>query len=202
MRIKRLLFITVLFVVLSLVVISCGKEKIRNYSEETPQKEQVSQENFHDRSGQDLEVRQNIMWDTPSGWTPVDTKSRLRIATFSVKLDDKKAECTIIPLHGNGGGLIPNTRMWYGTVTGKDISDNELNEFLKAKKEFKTLSGLDGIFIDFTGTISKNGDFSMMISVITLPEKTLFIKLSGDKSVIINNRDKFMKLSESVRIVK
>jgi hypothetical protein len=186
---------------LVLIFISCGKSNVRNYKEQVPIDKTVH--NFH---GEDIGMTQTVTtefkWSAPQGWILEKSKSKLRIATFFIRQNNKNAICTLIPLHGDGGGLSANVRMWYGTLTGKDISDTKLKVFLKEQKKFKTSSGYKGVLIDFLKTESKDILTSMLISIVTFPKKTLFIKLTGDKDILLSNRDKFISLSKSIEMVK
>ncbi|MEN8223692.1 MAG: hypothetical protein ABFR36_10630, partial [Acidobacteriota bacterium] len=64
--------------------------------------------------------------------------------------------------------------------------------------KFKTRSNNEGILIDFTTMTGKESDLSIIVSIISFPEKSLFIKLSGDPEVLRNNKDKILKLSKSI----
>lgn len=198
MKIKNSTLKLTILIALSIVLTYCGKKNdVRSYSEEIPKNE--PSKSFH---AQNIplpdKIQSKIKWNTPAGWILEHSKSKLRIATFSVKLNKKEAVCTLIPLYGDGGGLTPNIRMWYGTLTGNDIKESELKDFIKKQKDFITSSGLKGILIDFLNVKSKTPDLSMLVSVITLPQKTLFIKMSGTRSLLEKNRNKFLEFSKSI----
>ncbi len=198
--IKSLLKISIILG-MTLIFISCGKNDVRNYKEQIP--DNKTGHNFHgENTGLTQTVTKEFRWSAPKGWILENSKSKLRIATFSIRQKKMNAICTLIPLHGDGGGLDANVRMWYGTLTGKDISDNKLNIFIKEQKRFKTLSGRKGVLIDLLKTESKDNTTSMLISVITFPRKTLFIKMTGDKDILRSNKDKFINFSKSIKMGK
>ena len=201
---KKLQYIKYFPIVLILIflVSACGKsEDVRNYTEEPVNTTQVDNLKIHGNVPE-MKAPNDIKWNTPSGWESVKSDSRMRIATFSVKSGNEAALCTLIPLRGDGGGLAPNVNMWYSALTGEKPVEKKLGEFLKEQKKFKTSTGFDGILIDFLGVSSKEGKNSMLVSVITLNNRTLFIKFSGSKKIIENNRNKFLALSKSIRLSK
>ncbi|MEN8155205.1 MAG: hypothetical protein ABFR75_14410, partial [Acidobacteriota bacterium] len=179
MRSKYSLPVIILFLsTLVFFSISCGKKnEVRSFKEEIVEKEKPAMTGHG--HGMDIPgaTKTNIKWDTPDGWTSIKTESKLRLATYSVKSGNKEAVCTIIPLSGDAGGLKANVQMWFASIAEEEPSDSAIDEFIAKQKKFKTRSNNEGILIDFTTMTGKESDLSIIVSIITFPEKSLFIKL-------------------------
>ena len=81
------IFIVVVFILFSL---SCSKDnEVRSYKEEITQKgPDVEKSHSH---GMDIPgaTETNFTWKTPDNWTDIETESKLRLATYSVKSGEK-----------------------------------------------------------------------------------------------------------------
>ncbi len=200
MRSKYSLPVIILLVVTFVIFsISCGKKnEVRSFKEEIAENEKPAMSGHAHGMNVPGATKTNLKWDTPEGWTSIKTESKLRLATFSIKSGDKEAVCTIIPLSGDAGGLKANVQMWSASIAEKEPLESEIDEFISKQKKFKTRSNNEGIFIDFTSMTGKESDLSIIVSMITFPGKTLFIKMSGDPEVLRNNRDKILQLSKSI----
>ncbi len=190
----------ILFVFIFLIfTVSCGKKnEVRSFKEEIAEKEKPAMTGHAHGMNVPGATKTELKWDTPNGWTSIKTESKLRLATYSIKSGEKEAVCTIIPLSGDAGGLKANVQMWSASIADKEPSESEIDEFISKQKKFKTKSNNEGIFIDFTTITGKESDLSIIVSMITLPGKTLFIKMSGDPEVLRLNRAEILKLSESI----
>ena len=198
MRSKNSLSVIFIAIVFLLFSFSCSKDnEVRSHKEEITKKEPAVKSHGHGMNVPGA-TETNIKWKTPDNWTDIKTESKLRLATYSVKSGEKEAICTIIPLSGDAGGLMANVQMWLSNVADKEYSESELKSFIAKQKKFKTRSNNEGIFIDFTNITGKESDLSIVVSVISFPGKTLFIKLTGDIDVVKSNLDKVFKLSESI----
>lgn len=198
MRSKNSLPVIFIVVVIMLFSLSCSKDnEVRSYTEEITKKEPVMKSHDH---GMDIPgaTETNLKWEAPENWTEIKTESKLRLATYSVKSGENEAICTIIPLSGDAGGLEANVLMWLANVADRDYPESELKSFISKQKKFKTRSNNKGIFIDFTNITGKESDLSIVVSVISFPEKTLFIKLTGNIDVVKSNLNKVFELSKSI----
>ena len=172
-----------------------NNSKVRNY------KEKISDDKIDSKvqiKGEDRQF-EVLEWKIPDGW--IEKKgSGFRLATFSIQSSEKEATCTIIPLRGDGGGLKPNVLRWLNQLgIGMDSGD-ELNRFISKQKKFKTSGNLSALFVDFTPLTHLKSDISMFVSVVSLQDTTVFVKMRGEKSFLIKNRDKFVSLCRSLKI--
>ena len=187
------------FLSVLLVVVSCDKgSKVRKYKEKKEaapvnvQKETPGHSQGH------------FQWDTPDGWQEEQKASGFRLASFTVTEKDKKSVCTIIPLRGEAGGLKANVTRWLGQITADTApfgdSDAVVDKLLKTQEKFLTGGQFPAVFIDFTTVTPNEADASILATVITVGGSTVFIKMRGEKSLLIKNRKKFKALCESLRL--
>jgi len=200
MRSTYSLPVTVVILTAALVFsAACGKKnETRTFKEEIQEKEKPAMTGHGHGMNVPGAAKTDIKWEAPEGWEEIKTESRLRLATYSVKSGEKEAICSIIPLSGDAGGLKANVQMWFASVGEKEPAMDEVDAFIAKQKQFTSKSDQPGVFIDYTTITGKESDLSIIVSVITLPGRTLFIKLTGDPEVLKLNRDKLFKLSESV----
>jgi len=148
-----------------------------------------------------LKKRIRFDWEVPDAWLIGENSSAIRVATFIIKEGEEEAVCTIIPLLGSGGGLIPNVKLWLEQVEIKmSPEDKQFKDFLEKNEKFKTKDNLDVRMIDITTLQKNNDDNSIIVSIITLEHKTVFIKLRGKRAVLIKNRNKFKDLCKSFKV--
>ena len=155
-------------------------------------KEKVSDQNINNKI-QKKETSQdsvNLEWETPEGWTE-KRGSGMRLATFIIRANGKETTCTIIPLKGDGGGLKPNILRWLNQLKIKMFPEEKLDQFISSQKTFKTSGNLSAILIDFTSVTPPDSDLSMLAAIVSLKNKTVFIKMVGEKSVLKENLSRF-----------
>lgn len=148
-------------------------------------------------------AQSHFKWETPGGWIDSDQSSGFRLAAFTVKSPDqtKEAVCTIIPLQGEAGGLKSNVERWLGQIsTGPEAPgpDNPtVEQLLKSQEKFLTDGQLPAIFIDFTPITANPNDPSILVAVISVQGNSVFIKMTGEKSILLQNKEKFKTLCRS-----
>ena len=140
----------------------------------------------------------HYLWDRPEGWSEVPKTSSMRLATFAIKSQGKEAICTIIPLRGEAGGLKANVTRWLGQVTGStDSSGDTVSQLLDKGESFLTKGQFPAVLIDYTTVTSNLSGQSIMAAVINVHGNSVFIKMTGEKSLLIKNKTKFKALCQS-----
>ena len=140
----------------------------------------------------------HFQWDTPEGWNENRASSGFRLAAFTVKSGDIESICTIIPLQGEAGGLKANVTRWLGQMTGAmRPNENTVEKLLKAQETFLTKGQFPAVLIDFTPVTPGPTDKSILAGVLTVQGNSIFIKMTGQKSHLIENKAKFKALCQS-----
>lgn len=181
-----------LLLIASIFLISCEKDIVRRDFVERSIPVERDSIHLHSAS-EDFQSKLSLKWLTPYNWAEIPG-SDLRLATFKI---DTATECSIVSLPGDAGGIRANISRWAGQLNLK-LTDNQLSELISQKKEFKSKGNLSIKLIDFSPFISSDQDPSMMAAIINTTDNTLFVKITGPKSVLITNRDKFVSLCTSL----
>lgn len=146
-------------------------------------------------------ARPPLSWTTPEGWQEIPG-SGMRLVTFRSADANDPVECALISLAGGAGGLESNAARWMRQVNIVVPAAPEMAEFLAAQKKIKTRDGFDATIIDLTQLQSRDDleSPSMTAAVITLPDMTVFVKMTGSRGAVLKNRDQFEALCESLKL--
>ena len=193
---------------------ACGKSnEVRKYketSESTPSSGQKTHGSMSmsetPMDGGPSQVESHFKWQTPAGWTEEKATSSFRLATFAVKSGENTATCTIIPLQGEAGGLKANISRWLGQVSGKSGHTDpmlaegdpvEVEKLMKKTEQFLTAGQFAAVMIDLTTVPLNPTDPAILATVITVGGSSVFVKMTGPKALLVENKAKFRSLCES-----
>ena len=142
-----------------------------------------------------------LAWQVPQGWQE-QKGSSMRLATFVNMEKDSAIECTIISLGGSAGGLKQNVIRWIQQIQLNVPSDEALDQFISRQNNFTNSSGLSVQLIDLTGLQNSMSDDtpSMMVGIIDIKSAQVFVKVTGSKKSINDNRERFLQLIESIHL--
>jgi hypothetical protein len=146
-------------------------------------------------------ARPPLSWATPQGWQEAPGGG-MRLATFRPADTGDPVECALISLAGDAGGFESNAARWMKQVNIDVPAQTQMEQFLAAQKKIKTKDGFDATIIDLTQLQSKD-DLerpSMAVTIITLPDMTVFVKMTGSRGAVLKNRDQFETLCESLKL--
>lgn len=135
-------------------------------------------------------TQNGLAWTAPEDWVEEPGKG-LRLASFHDAARIKDIDVSIVPLGGSmAGGLESNLKRWLGQINVQ-VSQAQLQSFIKSSQ--------DNVF-DFSQLQKGQNPTtkSMMAVVISLPEITIFVKMTGSIEAISRNKAKFMTLVKSV----
>ena len=190
-----------LLLVTSIAAVSCGDSgKVRKYKEKAPpaaKTPQTRQKSPAPGAGP-MPAHAHFKWDAPEGWAENRASSGFRLAAFTIKSADKESICTIIPLQGEAGGLKDNVTRWLGQITDPMNPDAKaVEQLLNARETFLTKGQFPAVLIDFTPVTPNATDKSILAGVLTVQGNSIFIKMVGPKSHLIENKAKFKALCQS-----
>ena len=137
-------------------------------------------------------------WDTPDGWTE-EPGVGMRLATLRIDTDTEQAECTLIVLGGDAGGLTANIVRWMEQVHIAPPSDYALRTYVDGLDRLQTEGGLAGVVIDFDEFVDDPAALSTLAGIIERGRETVFVKLTGSKGLLARERDNFIQLCKSIR---
>lgn len=142
--------------------------------------------------------RSALQWQTPPEWTE-QKGSGMRLVTFTSDGNAGPTETTIISLGGQAGGLEANVGRWMRQVN-ISTPQADLQRFLATQERIETSSGMTGTLIDLTALQPDTpGDApSMIAAVIDRGRSQIFVKMSGPKAAVQEQKDNLRSLVQSI----
>lgn len=139
-----------------------------------------------------------LKWSTPTGWSEATSKSSMRLVTLAPD-SDPEAQCYVIVLPGDGGGLVANVNRWLGEVQAPQL-DAAAVAALPTVKVF----GRDATLVEGTGDYSgQNGqrkNAGLLGVICSVPQSTLFVKMVGPVDVVRAEKARFIEFCESLSL--
>jgi hypothetical protein len=159
-----------------------------------------------DRSMRDLPVPPvqrpegvaEFTWTVPPGWQE-EAGTGMRLATLWVESDLGRAECSLIVLTGDTGGLPANLARWMDQVDVPPLSAEAMQAYIGSLPPLQSAGGYEGVLVDFDALVAGADAPSTLAGILRRGSETLFIKLTGTRRMLAQERDRFVALCESVR---
>ena len=147
------------------------------------------------------QLADELTWTVPQGW--IEKKGDgLRLVTFISENPDDNVECSIVSMGGEAGGLKANVIRWMGQINLAVPVESQLEEFLSRQEKFNIAENLSAVVIDLTSLQEESFPSvpSMMAAMIATSDGVIFVKMTGNKQSVINNRDAFKELCRSLKL--
>jgi hypothetical protein len=135
-----------------------------------------------------------IRWTTPPGWVE-KTGNPMRLMTFLV--GDERAECTLAAFPGAVGGIEGNLARWASQIN-LSVAQDDLARFARNPETFKSEGGFACLIYDFS-KLAPDADPSILAAILPLDDRTLFVKLTGSRALLADQKDAFAALCRSLR---
>jgi len=133
-------------------------------------------------------------WTVPADWRSVPPPTFL-LAEYSIAgANGAKADVNVAQLAGEGGGVLANVNRWRGQLGLSPATDADFATMTSSL----TLSGSKATIVNLTGADSDSGKPVRLVGVILpLGNQTWFYKLMGDETVVVQQKDAFLKFVQS-----
>lgn len=132
-------------------------------------------------------------WTPPEGWKRGPEKS-MREITYLVG-DGAEAECYVTVLGGSGGGMLANINRWCGQMGHTPLTESDL-----AKLERITMLGTQATLVELERDGSSSGSAEYLLgAVCLLPEHSVFVKMTGPRALLVQERAAFQAFCKSAR---
>jgi hypothetical protein len=139
-----------------------------------------------------------LEWDTPAGWSELP-KTSMRVANMRVA-GNEKAECYLVLLGGDSGGLASNVDRWRSQISLPPLAAGELE-----KLEHVQLLGRDAVVVDFVGTWKGMGGTEndagwRLIGALQIDAGgSAFLKMTGPDALVAAEKEHFLAFARSLR---
>jgi hypothetical protein len=136
----------------------------------------------------------DLAWTAPEGWTRGGDRP-MRLVTYTIG----DSECYITVLGPGGGGLLANLNRWLAQFGQAPLDESGL----AALPTVMVLGGESPMLEaegDFTGMDGTAQSAQRLLAVVRLlPDKSVFIKMTGPSADVEAQRDAFIAFCESLR---
>ncbi len=134
-------------------------------------------------------------WTKPDDWQE-QALSEMRLASYKVAgSDGAVADVSVTAFPGDAGGLAANVNRWRGQLHLKPLSDEELSSITQNME----VEGNFARVVDIRGSGEGPHATGILGAVLKTPDRTWFIKMTGDHDLLEQQRDKFLKFVNSFR---
>lgn len=140
----------------------------------------------------------DFAWDTPPTWKEKPA-SGMRLASFTAGPADE-AECYVIQMNADGGGLAANINRWREQMGQEPLSEDELAalpqlEMLGRKGTLVEIAG------EYTAMSGQPAPGFMMLGVVCLlDDSSIFVKMTGPEAAVRAESDHFKAFCASLRL--
>ncbi|MCF6310819.1 MAG: hypothetical protein L3J39_00050 [Verrucomicrobiales bacterium] len=139
-----------------------------------------------------------LAYQLPDGWKKEAT-TQFRSLNFSFG-KESEGQCYVSRV---GGGLVANLNRWRGQMGLKPISAEEIEKLPK-----RLLFGMESTYVELDGSFKGMGspeakpDYRMVGLVLSMPDVSFFVKMTGPKALLIEHEKNFAQFCESLKLVK
>ena len=179
------------------------EQEIKNYHDFCSSLQVISDKaNSHDvseKTSQEDTKAAGLSWDAPELWIQ-EPKRTMRIASFRTGADSQ-TECYISILEGSAGGIYQNINRWRGQVELSELDPAAIDNLPDIKMLGRTAKFVE-LKGNYTGMSGPTYNEYMMLGVVCpLPEQTLFVKMTGPESEVLNERKNFLAFCQSLKLL-
>ncbi len=128
----------------------------------------------------------------PENWKPGRT-SAFRQAAFLVEADGQQAEITVIALGPNAGSVLDNVNRWRSQIGQGPITKDDLGKHVKSVR----IDKVDAQYVELPGADAKSK--AILAVIVPLPDRTIFVKLTGDTPLALKEKKHFEQFVQSIR---
>ena len=132
-----------------------------------------------------------VTYDRPDGWRQ-EGRRPMRLATFTVERDEQKIEIVLSQLGPNAGTLEMNVNRWRGQLGLPKAEEAAIKSDLRSIE-------VEGKASDYLQIAAEDTNEVIFVVIVKRPDLTLFVKLTGDRSLAEAETANFEKFARSIR---
>lgn len=131
-------------------------------------------------------------WTPPSGWARGPEKA-MREITYLV--GGGEAECYVTLLGGSGGGMLANINRWCGQMGQPPFREADVASMVQVD-----MLGTKATIVELErGSGSSTASEYLFGAVCLLPERSVFVKMTGPRALLERERAAFQEFCKSAR---
>ncbi len=132
-----------------------------------------------------------ISYEAPDGWRE-EGRRPMRLVTFTVERDEKKIEILLSQLGPSAGSLVANVNRWRGQIGLGSADEGDINN------DFKSIE-VDGNEAKYIQIVAEDTNQVIFVVIVQRPDLTLFVKLTGDRTLAEAETANFEAFARSIR---
>jgi len=134
-------------------------------------------------------------WSKPAGWEE-QPLSEMRLGSFKVVGENgSSADISIIAFPGQAGGLASNVNRWRGQVQLPPLGEEELKQTIQRVE----VEGIPVSLVDLSTPDNSVKLSRILGAVLETPDRTWFVKMTGDPGLLESQRQVFLDFVKSFR---
>ena len=155
-----------------------------------------SKETLEDTS-EEVKSTSELSWEAPQAWS-LGPERKMRVVTYRTNINNQ-TECYVSVLAGNAGGVYQNVNRWRRQMEQPELDPNTIDNLptIQVLGHPARLVEIEGNYTGMSGPV--HNDFMMLGVVCPLPDRTIFVKMTGPKSDVIDERKNFLTFCESLK---
>ena len=133
----------------------------------------------------------DVAWEVPDGWQALPA-SGMRLASFRPENAGDRGIASLIMMGPGAGGLAANVERWRGQV---DLPEEHVHDHIPVEGALPyTLVNL------VTESAALDLPSSTIAAVYELPNRTMFLKFTGETDFLVEHKSGFLRLAHSMTI--
>lgn len=178
---------------LAMLATGCREESVRAYR---APKDDAAQPSGAESAGSS----QKPPWVVPDGWAEKTggSSSGSRIASYTIAgKDGRSADVTVSALRGTGGGALENVNLWRNQIGLGAVTQEELGKLSKVVR----IGSREAVSYELVGERAMPDSTQTnrtLVAIMPAGEMTVFFKLTGEQSLVAENRTKYVDWLRSV----
>jgi hypothetical protein len=146
-----------------------------------------------------------FQWNKPAEWQE-KVASSMRLASFEIAGADGPADCSLVLLPQDGGGVLANINRWRGMVSLPPLTADELDkqsEKIEVAGTPAVLVNLQGNYQGMQGEPQATRKNARLIGMVAItPQGGLFVKMVGPDTTVSKEVDRFRAFCQSLTVKK
>ena len=134
-------------------------------------------------------------WVKPEGWIE-QPLSEMRLGSFKVDGSNATAaDVSVTAFPGDAGGLAPNVNRWRGQLQLPPLEEDQLRQTIQRTE----VEGVQIYLIDIRTSENAPKPSQILGAILETPDRTWFVKMTGNPELVENQRQKFLDFVKSFR---
>jgi len=177
----------------ALALVSCNNDKVEVYR--IPKEGVTVAIQDGSTGGPPVPAGDPVKWAKPESWSE-QPLSEMRLGSFKIDgANAASADVSVTAFPGDAGGLAPNINRWRGQLQLPPLEEDKLQQIVQRIE----VEGVQTYLIDIQTPENAPKPSCILGAVLEAPDRTWFVKMTGNPELIESQRQKFLDFVKSFR---